>query len=332
MTIQRPIKDLLRTRLGDSEVAAAWERARQRRDGRRRAQKLGLAFGGAALALTALVLWLGRAPAPLRLANRDVIDILEAQHELRTVRMNDGSHIRLSAGTRLDTVANEGGVFGTTLIRGRAEFEVRPGGHRRWLIHAGDVTVEVVGTHFIVKREPASVWVHVSRGEVTVHGERIAGGARRLGVGESLRVAAARMPAVKTVGPVAAEPVDEPPPGDEPPDETIGETIGETIDETVDETLDEVTPPAGPYQIAVRRLSGADPHLPEVVRRRVRGQPDVSFQARICVDKQGAVSDVAVLQGVDGANEALQATLRQWRYEPQPIPVCFVTQLIFSVQ
>jgi transmembrane sensor len=322
MNIERPIKDLLRTRLGDSEVAAAWERARQRRDGRRRAQRLGLACGGAALALAALILWLGRAPAPLRLANRDAIDILEAPGQLRTVRMNDGSHIRLSAGTRLDTVANEGGVFGTTLIRGRAEFEVRPGGRRRWLVHAGDVTVEVVGTHFVVKREPASVWVHVSRGEVMVHGERMAGGARRLRMGESLRVAAAPVTVVNTVEPAAgavdALPLDERPPADEPPDELLDET--------------EAASPPGPYQIAVRRISGADPHLPEVVRRRVRGQPDVSFQARICVDKQGAVSDVAVLQGVDGADEALQATLRQWRYEPQPIPVCFVTQLIFSVQ
>jgi hypothetical protein len=318
MNLKRPIKDLLHTRLGDSEVAAAWERVRMRRDGRRRAQKLGLALGGATLALAALVLWLGRAPAPLRLANQDAIDILDAPH-LRVVQMNDGSHIRLSAGTRLDTVANEGGVFGTTLIRGRAEFEVRPGGHRRWLVHAGDVIVEVTGTHFIVKREPASVWVHVSRGEVKVHGERFAGGARRLGVGESLRVPVAPPPAPATslaVAPGAAGEGNAP--ADEPPDEALEEP--------------EVAEVPGPYQIAVRRLSGEDPHLPEAVRRRVRGQPDVSFQARICVDKAGAVSDVAVLQGVDGANEALQATLRQWRYEPQPIPVCFVAQLIFSVQ
>jgi hypothetical protein len=322
MNLQRPIKDLLRTRLGDAEVAAAWERVRMRRDGRRRAQRLGLVLGGATLALAALVLWLGRAPAPLRLANQDAIDILEAPH-LRIVQMSDGSNIRLSAGTRLDAVANEGGVFGTTLIRGRAEFEVRPGGHRRWLVHAGDVIVEVVGTHFIVKRDRASVWVHVSRGEVMVHGERIAGGARHLGVGESLRVPVAPPLTPATSAPsqpgVASEPSDEAnAPADEPPDETIDETV--------------VSAAPGPYQIAVRRISGEDPHLPEPVRRRVHGQPDVSFQARICVDKLGAVSDVAVLQGVDGANEALQATLRQWRYEPQPIPVCFVTQLIFSVE
>jgi hypothetical protein len=306
MTIKRPLKDLLETQLGERELAGAWDRVRQRREGRRGARWL----AGASLAVVALALWLGRAPAPLRLANHDTIGIMEAPRQLRTLQMSDGSHVLLSPGTRLDTVANEGGVFGTTLIRGRAEFEVRPGGHHRWLVHAGDVTVEVTGTHFVVKRMAGAVWVHVTRGQVIVRGERVAGGARRLDAGESLSVAI-------------------PPPP--PPLESVEPIASEPFDDAPEPMLPDDLPPA-PYQIDVQRISGADPHLPDAVREHMRGHGDKSFVARICVDREGAVSDVAVLQGIAGADEALQATLRQWRYEPQPIPLCFVTQLIFSVQ
>jgi hypothetical protein len=91
-------------------------------------------------------------------------------------------------------------------------------------------------------------------------------------------------------------------------------------------------PAALPYQITAQRIAGADPHLPDAVKRRLRGQPEHSFVTQICVGSDGAVTDVSVLQGIAGADDSLVATLRQWRYVPQPIPVCFVTQLVFSVE
>jgi hypothetical protein len=54
--------------------------------------------------------------------------------------------------------------------------------------------------------------------------------------------------------------------------------------------------------------------------------------ARVCVDRGGAVSDVVVMQGIVGAEAQLTAALRTWRYRAQPIPVCFVMQLVFSVE
>jgi hypothetical protein len=39
-----------------------------------------------------------------------------------------------------------------------------------------------------------------------------------------------------------------------------------------------------------------------------------------------------VLSGIPGADADIVATLRAWRYKPQAIPVCFVTQLTYDIQ
>ncbi|HEX4457362.1 MAG TPA: hypothetical protein VIA18_05305, partial [Polyangia bacterium] len=162
------------------------------------------------------------------------------------------------------------------------------------------VTVEVVGTHFVVDRAPRTVSVTVHRGEVLVRGAAVAGGARSLHVGESLAV----------------------------PD--VSDDAPATNDAPAPAVASAPAPAA--YQIATERIAGADPHLPDAVKRRLSGKPEQSFSARICVGTDGAVADVTVLRGIAGADDSLVATLREWKYAPQPIPVCFVAQLVFSVE
>jgi hypothetical protein len=87
----------------------------------------------------------------------------------------------------------------------------------------------------------------------------------------------------------------------------------------------------GPHILDNMKIAGAQPHLPDFVRSAHRGLGDTPFVARLCVDQAGAVSRVDVLQGIAGADETIVQTLRGWRYKPQPIPVCFVTRLIFEV-
>ena len=74
------------------------------------------------------------------------------------------------------------------------------------------------------------------------------------------------------------------------------------------------------------------PHLPAAVVGARRGLGESSFTARLCVDQSGAVSSVTVLAGIPGADADIVATLRGWRYRPQPIPVCFVSQFVFDVR
>jgi hypothetical protein len=58
----------------------------------------------------------------------------------------------------------------------------------------------------------------------------------------------------------------------------------------------------------------------------------LTFTAKVCIDQSGAVSQVQPLVDIPGADEALIATIRTWRYRPQPIPVCFVASWVFSIQ
>jgi protein TonB len=87
-----------------------------------------------------------------------------------------------------------------------------------------------------------------------------------------------------------------------------------------------------PHALDAERLAGAMPHLPASVIEARRGLGESTFIARICVAQSGAVSSVTVLSGIPGADDTIVATLRTWRYRPQPIPVCFISQLLYDVE
>jgi periplasmic protein TonB len=87
-----------------------------------------------------------------------------------------------------------------------------------------------------------------------------------------------------------------------------------------------------PHALDAERLAGAMPHLPAAVIGARRGLGESTFTARLCLDTSGSVSSVTVLSGIPGADADIVATLRAWRYKPQPIPVCFVTQLTYDIQ
>ena len=75
-----------------------------------------------------------------------------------------------------------------------------------------------------------------------------------------------------------------------------------------------------------------DPHLPDVVKLQRKGTGESTFMAKICVDQEGIVERVDVLQGITGADEAIKGTVQQWRYKPQSIPVCFLARWVFTVE
>jgi transmembrane sensor len=106
----------------------------------------------------------------------------------RTTTLSDGSRIEVWAGSALEVLENDGDAFVCALRRGRATFEVVPGGPRRWRVEVGAVTVEVVGTHFHVNRRDGSVAVEVQRGAVLVRGENVRDGVQKVQAGERLEV------------------------------------------------------------------------------------------------------------------------------------------------
>ena len=65
------------------------------------------------------------------------------------------------------------------------------------------------------------------------------------------------------------------------------------------------------------------------VKRQLKGSDGVAFMAKMCIDQMGNVSRIDVLQGIPGADEAILSVLRWWKYEPDPIPICFLARFVF---
>jgi transmembrane sensor len=184
----------LKHHLQDPVDEAALQRIAQEIDAhllagrRRRGRPFALAaaaIGGAAIAAFAVV---HRDPGPLLLADGRDFAAVDAGSTARDVALSDGSRIRLSAGAHLDPLESSGSAFSAMLTRGRADFDVHPGGPRHWIIECGLATVEVVGTEFACEREPGRLRVAVKRGAVLVRGERVPNRARRISAGETLDV------------------------------------------------------------------------------------------------------------------------------------------------
>jgi protein TonB len=77
--------------------------------------------------------------------------------------------------------------------------------------------------------------------------------------------------------------------------------------------------------------SGDDPHLPDVVKAQRRGSV-VSGSYKVCIGQTGSISSVDVMQGIPGADDTIISTVRQWRYKPQAIPICFIQYFEFHIE
>jgi transmembrane sensor len=75
------------------------------------------------------------------------------------------------------------------LEEGKAAFQVVPGGSRQWIVEAGALSVEVVGTRFSVERTPTQVRVEVERGTVLDRSAFLEPGVTRLEAGGRVDVA-----------------------------------------------------------------------------------------------------------------------------------------------
>jgi transmembrane sensor len=98
------------------------------------------------------------------------------------VHYADGSVAELGpAGGIVHLDQQEAELVSSTVVSGSARFDVVPNHARSFEVHAGDVTVRVVGTAFVVERSGSGAHVSVERGRVRVSWP---GGEALLGVGE----------------------------------------------------------------------------------------------------------------------------------------------------
>jgi len=133
--------------------------------------------------------------APLHLADAHALaGELGNTREVTSYGLDDGSRIELSRGAQASVVRNDGSEFVTVLRKGKSTFDVRPGGKRRWTIEAGVLTVQVLGTRFVVERSAARVRVAVERGVVLVRGEQVPERTQRLTAGQTIELEEAKKP------------------------------------------------------------------------------------------------------------------------------------------
>jgi transmembrane sensor len=188
--MQFPLKD----HLIDPQDEAAIHRVGERIDERLRRPKprrlLPLALVGATAAAAVIVAaWpIHRDAGPLRFADGRELVAMDAVTAAGEFALSDGSRIQLSPGAHFEPLESSGTSFSAIVTQGRADFEVRPGGPRHWVIECGLATVEVIGTSFSCDRESGRLRLVVRHGVVLVHGDRVPDRARRLLAGESLEL------------------------------------------------------------------------------------------------------------------------------------------------
>ncbi|MDB4985378.1 MAG: hypothetical protein JWN04_556 [Myxococcaceae bacterium] len=99
--------------------------------------------------------------------------------------LSDGSRVTLAAGARVDVLDNSLHELVLALRQGRVRFDIQPHGPRAWRIESAGLSVEVVGTKFVMERGPHSVQVTVDEGAVVLRGDSVPERVQRLRKGQS---------------------------------------------------------------------------------------------------------------------------------------------------
>ncbi|WP_146140854.1 hypothetical protein [Haliangium sp. UPWRP_2] len=84
-------------------------------------------------------------------------------------------------------------------------------------------------------------------------------------------------------------------------------------------------------QIKKEAIERTDPHLPDVVKARFRGQV-VTARYKICLAEDGTTSGVDVVQGIAEADEEIIRVVSGWRFKPQPVPICFLQTFEYHIE
>ena len=188
---QFPLKDHLIDPVDEAAIHRIGEQIdlRLRRPRPRRLLPLALVGATAVAAVIVAAGRIHRDAGPLLFADGRELVAMDAGSTAGEIALSDGSHIRLSPGAHIEPLESSGTTFSAIVTQGHADFEVRPGGPRHWVIECGLATVEVTGTSFSCDREPGRLRLVVRHGAVLVRGERVPDRARRLLAGESLELA-----------------------------------------------------------------------------------------------------------------------------------------------
>jgi transmembrane sensor len=132
----------------------------------------------AAAACLVLTLWIGAfanrsttGSEPSATAEMPVIDIRNTSAKSQEVTLEDGSVVVLEPGSLFSYPEHFGTRNRTVYLTGEARFDVQRNHAKPFLVHAGDIVTEVLGTSFIVRSDNRlkTTEVSVLSGKVSVY-------------------------------------------------------------------------------------------------------------------------------------------------------------------
>jgi hypothetical protein len=89
--------------------------------------------------------------------------------------------------------------------------------------------------------------------------------------------------------------------------------------------------PPTPMPTAAKAISAVPPQLPEMVKIHNAGRILVAAY-KLGVDVDGSITRVDVIQSIPEADDAIINALRQWRFEPIPLPVSVPVRFTYDVR
>jgi len=219
--LETPLAGALRDPVAEPQLQRMWQNVKARRAAPRAPVRSAFVGAMAGVAATVAVMFTIQAlrrpeamharpsapvaaqPSPLAFGNGAPIRPATALPG-NLASFSDGSHVEMSADTRLEPLVASATEVVLRLARGRTLFDITPGGPRRWTIEAGVASIEVVGTRFVVTRALDAVRVDVERGVVLVRGTTVPDGVARLEEGQSIDVHSAPPAGVSSATPGVA--------------------------------------------------------------------------------------------------------------------------------
>jgi len=103
----------------------------------------------------------------------------------------------------------------------------------------------------------------------------------------------------------------------------VGGVVGGVIGGQVDSPAPAKPKNVPPHVLKGEKLSGDNPASPANIKNLHRGKK-VTINVLICIDQQGNVDRGAtrILSGLPGFADFVLPAILQWKFKPQPIPIC----------
>ncbi len=194
-----PLIGILEERQPEERLRRVWRGVQTRREqragsrqGRGQIRLMLVASGAACLFILSIFVWkwshLQAVAFMPPVTTSEIPASIEPGSAPREIDFGSGALVNVGAGARLDVLEQSSRTVVLALRRGLTQYDIRPGGARRWRIESGGVTVEVVGTQFSVERSEKIVRVEVQRGRVLVRGQGVPDTVQALDAGHALVV------------------------------------------------------------------------------------------------------------------------------------------------